>query len=45
MEHGVGQVQWARDGFGLGAGRDLKDYPRYKIIGNAKMGESSAGFG
>ena len=34
----VGQVQWMKDGFGLGYDRDLPGYSRYSIIGSQAHG-------
>ncbi len=39
IENRVGDVQWTRDEFGLGMGRDLPHYPRYTIIGNPELGK------
>ena len=36
------RVQWTRNGFGLGTGRDLPGYPRYTIIGATELGTSIA---
>jgi len=30
----VGTLQWTKDGFGLGNGRDLAGFPRYMMTGN-----------
>ena len=34
----IGQVTWTRDDFGLGVGRDLPSYPRYRLEGSEKLG-------
>ena len=36
-----GNLQWSRDGFGLGTDRELKGYPRYTMTGNDDEGDYS----
>ncbi|KAI1286001.1 Irregular chiasm C-roughest protein [Halotydeus destructor] len=37
----VGTLQWTKDGFGLGNGRDLVGFPRYAMTGNDEEGDYS----
>jgi len=37
----AGTVQWTRDGFGLGLGKNLHGFPRYKIVGRTEEGDWS----
>lgn len=37
----VGIVQWTRDGFGLGLGKNLHGFVRYKIVGRTDEGDWS----
>uniref|UniRef100_T1IW82 Ig-like domain-containing protein n=1 Tax=Strigamia maritima TaxID=126957 RepID=T1IW82_STRMM len=37
----MGMIQWTRDSFGLGIEREMKGFPRYKMIGNDKQGNYS----
>lgn len=41
MVNRVGQLQWTRDGFGLGSDRALPAYPRYQMIGVEEEGDYS----
>ena len=34
----VGEVQWLRDGFGLGPGFEFDGFPRYRVQHNAELG-------
>ena len=36
----MGQVQWLRDGFGLGLGTEFEGFPRYKVMRNQGLGET-----
>jgi hypothetical protein len=35
----VGELQWTKDGFGLGVERELPGYKRYSMIGSKQNGE------
>uniref|UniRef100_A0ABM0MI06 Nephrin-like n=1 Tax=Saccoglossus kowalevskii TaxID=10224 RepID=A0ABM0MI06_SACKO len=39
VQNKAGDLQWTKDGFGLGASRSLPAYERYQMIGNALNGE------
>ncbi|KAM3968499.1 irregular chiasm C-roughest protein isoform 2-T2 [Aphomia sociella] len=41
IENKVGLVQWTKDGFGLGAHRNLSGYDRYTMIGSDEEGDFS----
>ncbi|KAH7731957.1 CRE-SYG-1 protein [Aphelenchoides avenae] len=39
VEDQKGEVQWAKNEFGLGADRQLKTYERYRMVGSVSQGE------
>lgn len=39
VENLVGEVQWLRDGFGLGLGTEFEGFPRYKVLRNEHLGD------
>lgn len=39
VENLVGEVQWLRDGFGLGVGTEFEGFPRYKVLRNEHLGD------
>lgn len=41
----AGTLQWTRDGFGLGADRDLSGFPRYSMVGSDEEGDFSLQIG
>ena len=36
-----GDLQWTKDGFGLGTQRELPGFPRYRMVGDESAGEFS----
>jgi len=42
VEDRVGEVQWLRDGFGLGPGDEFEGFPRYRIQRNDQLGKPSS---
>lgn len=39
VEDRIGEVQWLRDGFGLGPGDEFEGFPRYRIQRNEQRGK------
>ena len=44
IENRVGQVQWIRDGFGLGVGPTFDGYPRYSVDEESASGKERVFF-
>jgi len=39
VENKRGQLQWTKDSFGLGANRNLSNFPRYMMVGSDEEGK------